>query len=101
MNKLRLWRVDSTSKTGCQAPSFWVETTTKSSQTREEAEQEAIKIAKEQSGLGRFPESWIFTVTHLEDHFLLKTHGWEKWVKQGVYKRDDNGTWRKNRQASK
>jgi len=92
--KLRLWRVDVTSKTGSQAPSFFVETSTRSDWTREESEPEAIKLAKEMSGLGRFPETWNFKVTHMEDRFLLKSNGWEKWVKQGVYTLE-NGKWTK------
>ena len=91
---LRLWRVDVTSKTGCQAPSLFVETSTLSSWTREKSEKEAIKLAKEMSGLGRFPKAWKFKVTHMEDHFLLKSNDWEKWVKQGVY-RLENGSWTK------
>ena len=97
MNKQRLWRVDITHVRGYQAPSFYVETSTKSSKPREEAELEAIKIAKEKSGLSRFPKSWTFTVTHLENHFLIKTKNWEKWAKQGVYSLNDKGNWVKNR----
>ena len=91
MNKLRLWRVDSQSSSGNQAPSFFVETSTPEDWTREKSEQEAIRLARIESGLGRF-ESWTFNVTHLEDHFQLKSNGWEKWVKQGVY-RLENGSW--------
>jgi hypothetical protein len=91
MNKLRLWRVDSQSSSGNHAPSFFVETSTPEAWTREKSEEEAIRKAKVESGLGRF-ESWKFTVTHLEDHFKLKSNGWEKWAKQGVY-RLENGRW--------
>lgn len=91
MNKLRLWRVDSQSSSGNQAPSFFIETSTPEAWTREKSEQDAIRIAKEKSGLGRF-SSWNFTVTHLEDQFLLKSNGWERWVSQGIY-RLENGSW--------
>jgi len=91
---LRLWRVDITSKAGYQAPSFFIETSARSSWTREKAELEAIKLAKEKSGLGRFPKTWNFKVTHMEDHFLLKSNGWEKWVRQGAYTLE-NGKWTK------
>ena len=91
MNKLRLWRVDPQSSSGSHAPSFFVETSTPDEWTREESKVEAIRIAREESGLGRF-ESWTFKATHLEDHFKLKSNGWEKWVKQGVY-RLHNGSW--------
>lgn len=92
--KIRLWRVEAQSISGLRAPSFFVETATSSNLTREESEPEAIKLAKEKSGLGRFPETWNFTVTHLEDYFLLKSNGWEKWVKQGVYTLE-HGRWTK------
>jgi hypothetical protein len=96
-SKLRLWRVDSQSSSGNHAPSFFIETATPVQWTREESEHDAIRIARMESGLGRF-ESWTFTVTHLEDHFLLKSNGWERWVKQGTY-RLENGRWtRKPRQ---
>ncbi len=95
MNKLRLWRVDSQSSSGNQAPSFYIETSTPGSWTREKSEEDAIRIAREESGLGRF-ESWTFSVTHLEDHFKIKSNGWEKWVKQGVYVLN-NGQWTKVR----
>lgn len=91
MNKLRLWRVDTQHSAGYRAPSFFVETSTPDEWTRKESAVEAIRIAREESGLGRF-ESWKFEVTHLEDHFKLKSNGWEKWVKQGVY-RLNNGSW--------
>lgn len=90
-SKLRLWRVDAQNSSGHRAPSFYIETAAHSNWSREEAEQEAIQIAREKSGLGRF-ESWNFRVTHMQDHFMLKSNGWEKWVKQGVY-RLENGRW--------
>lgn len=92
MNKLRLWRVEAQNSSGLCAPSFFVETSTPSKWTREESEQEAIRLAKERSGLSRFPETWTFIATHLEDHYVLKSNGWEKWVKQGVY-RLEHGKW--------
>jgi len=91
-SKLRLWRVDTQHKSGYHAPSFYVETATPSSKTRYESELEAIRVAKEKSGLSRFPESWTFTVTHMHDQFQLKSNGWEKWTKQGVY-RLERGQW--------
>ena len=59
--KLRIWRVVPTSKTGVQAPTFFVETT---EEGREKAEQSAIKQAKEKSGLGRFDE-WSFGISKM------------------------------------
>jgi len=97
--KTRLWRVDSQSSSGNHAPSFQVETSTNVKWTREESAQEAIRIAREESGLGRF-ESWTFTVTHLEDYTKLKSNGWEKWVKQGVY-RLENGSWTRKQHPEK
>ena len=91
-SKLRLWRVDTTHTCGYHAPSFYIETSTPEAWTREKSEQEAIRLAMEISGLGRFPKTWKFSVIHLEDHFYLKSNGWEKWVKQGVY-RLENGSW--------
>lgn len=91
MNKPRLWRVDTQHSAGHRAPSFFVETSTPEAWTREKSEEEAIRLARENSGLGRF-SSWKFTVTHLEDHFLIQSNGWEKWAKQGVY-RIENGAW--------
>lgn len=93
-SKLRLWRVEAQSISGLRAPSFYIETSTPEVLTREKSEQEAIRLAKEKTGLSRFPETWKFSVTHLEDHFHLKSNGWEKWVKQGVYKLE-NGSWTK------
>lgn len=92
MNKLRLWRVEAQNSSGLRAPSFYVETSTPEKWTREESEMEAIKLAKEISGLGRFPETWNFKVTHMDNHFVLQSNGWEKWVRQGVY-RLENGSW--------
>ena len=73
--KLRIWRVVPTSKTGVQAPSFFVETTKKN---REESELEAMKIARASSRLGSFPE-WNFILTKMcvrKDKFgrYLKHH---------------------------
>lgn len=93
MKKTRLWRVVITHVSGYQAPSFKVETSTFWKKPREIAEMEAIKVAKEKSGLGRFPKSWTFTVIHLEDYFYLETSNWSKWVKQGVYYQLENGAW--------
>ena len=59
--KLRIWRVVPTSKTGVQAPSFFVETT---EEEREKAEISAIKFAKEKSGLSRY-DCWTFKLTKL------------------------------------
>ena len=59
--KLRIWRVVPTSKTGVQAPTFFVETTENG---REEAEQSAIKQARQRSGLGKF-NNWYFDVSKM------------------------------------
>jgi hypothetical protein len=93
MNKNRLWRVDITSICGYQAPSFWVETETNGNQTREKAEQEALRLAKERTGLSRFPEAWKITVSHLENYFQING----KWVPQGVYSLNERGQWVKKR----
>jgi hypothetical protein len=93
MNKARLWRVDISHMLGYQAPSFLIETETKGNELREKAEQEAIRLARGKSGLGRFPKIWKFTVTHLEGHFQIDG----RWVKQGVYRLNERGQWVKNR----
>ena len=54
--KLRIWRVVPTSKTGVQAPTFFVETT---EEGRDKAETSALKQAKEKSRLGSF-DCWNF-----------------------------------------
>jgi hypothetical protein len=59
---LRIWRVVPTSKTGVQAPTFFVETT---EEGREKAEQSAIKQARQRSGLGVF-QNWNFNLTKME-----------------------------------
>jgi len=59
---LRIWRVVPTSKTGVQAPTFFVETT---EEGREKAEQSAIKQARQRSGLGVF-QNWNFDLTKME-----------------------------------
>jgi hypothetical protein len=59
---LRIWRVVPTSKTGVQAPTFFVETT---EEGREKAEQSAIKQARQRSGLGVF-QNWNFSLTKME-----------------------------------
>lgn len=93
MNKVRLWRVDVTNRLGYQAPSFWVETSTHESQTREKTEVVAIRLAKEGTALSRFPKTWKITVTHLENYFQLN----ERWVRQGDYKLNEQGQWSKKR----
>lgn len=94
MNKTRLWRVDLTHRMlGYQAPSFWVETETHGNKTREEAEQEAIKLAKERTSLSRFPKTWRIRVEHMENYFQLNG----KWVPQGLYTLNQKGNWVKNR----
>jgi hypothetical protein len=60
--KLRIWRVVPTSKTGVQAPTFFVETT---EEGREKAEVSATKQARQRSGLGSF-ENWNFNITKME-----------------------------------
>jgi hypothetical protein len=62
------------------------------SQTREKAEQEALKLAKERTGLSRFPKTWKITVTHMENYFQING----RWVPQGVYKLNERGQWAKS-----
>ena len=62
ITNLRIWRVVPTSKTGVQAPTFFVETT---EEGREKAEQSAIKQARQRSGLGVF-QNWNFNLTKME-----------------------------------
>ena len=59
INKLRIWRVVPTSKTGSQAPTFFVETT---EEVLEKAERTALKMAKGLSGLSKF-DNWSFQLT--------------------------------------
>lgn len=91
MNKVRLWRVDVTNRLGYQAPSFWVETETHSSQTREKAEQAAMQIAKGRTGLSRFPKEWKIEVNHMENYFQIEG----RWVPQGIYALNEKGQWSK------
>ena len=68
MDRLRIWRVVPTSKTGVQAPTYFVET---QDDVLEKAERMAIKMAKERSALGKF-DTWIFRVekvTKRKDEF--------------------------------
>lgn len=58
---LRIWRVVPTSKTGVQAPAFFVETT---EEDRSKAENLALKLAKSQSRLGDF-DCWNLNLTKL------------------------------------
>lgn len=58
MNTLRIWRVVPTSKTGVQAPYFYVET---QEEKLNKAEISAIKVSKERSSLSRFSE-WEFKI---------------------------------------
>lgn len=57
--KLRIWRVVPTSKTGSQAPFFFVETT---EENLEKAKLSAMKIARTKTSLSRFDE-WVLNVT--------------------------------------
>lgn len=91
MSKSRLWRVVITHVSGYQAPSFYLETETPDSKIREIAEEEAIKLAKEKSGLGRFLKTWNFSVVHLEDRFQIDG----RWVKQGICRMNERGQWQK------
>lgn len=95
MFKKRLWRVDIIHEMGYQAPSFWVETATPLSKTREDAKREAIKIAEGKTRLSSFPKSWKLKATHLENYFFLETPKWSKWVPQGIYKLNQKGNWEK------
>jgi hypothetical protein len=59
-NKLRIWRVVPTSKTGVQAPYFFVETT---EEKLEKAESSALKMAEEMAkSLTRF-DHWEIRMT--------------------------------------
>lgn len=93
-NKQRLWRVEVSNSFGLQAPSFWVETSTPGTKPREVAEQEALQMAKEKTGLSRFPKIWSIRVEHLENMFQIDG----KWVPQGLYRLED-GIWVKNREV--
>lgn len=93
MFKARLWRVDVTNSLGYQAPSFWIETETKVNESREKAEQVALQVAKEKTGLSRFSKTWKINVTHLENYFQVDG----KWVPQGVYSFNERGQKIKNR----
>jgi hypothetical protein len=55
-NILRIWRVVPTSKTGVQAPYFYVET---QEEKLNNAEASALKKSKQISSLSRFPD-WEF-----------------------------------------
>lgn len=94
-HKSRLWRVDVTNILGYQAPSFYVESSNPGTQTREKAEMDAIKLAKDNTALSRYPKTWKITVTHLENMFQLDG----RWVQQRAYKLE-NGRWVKNRPNS-
>ena len=59
--KLRIWRVVPTSKTGVQAPTFFVETTENG---REEAVASANRQARQRLGLGKF-NNWYFELTKM------------------------------------
>ena len=59
--KLRIWRVVPTSKTGVQAPTFFVETTENG---QEEAVASANRQARQRSGLGKF-NNWYFELTKM------------------------------------
>jgi hypothetical protein len=61
ITNLRIWRVVPTSKTGVQAPTFFVETT---EEGREKAEKQAISLAKQRSALSTF-DCWNFNVTKM------------------------------------
>lgn len=68
MDRLRIWRVVPTSKTGVQAPTYFVET---QDDVLEKAERMAIKMAKERSALSKF-DTWTFRVekvTKRKDEF--------------------------------
>jgi hypothetical protein len=71
--KFRLWRIELTHQMGYQAPSFRVET---SSKLRMNAEVEAIRLAREKTRLGDFPNSWKITVYYLDQYIMIGN----KWV---------------------
>jgi len=60
--KLRIWRVVPTSKTGVQAPTYFVETT---EYVREKAEKEALSKAKQASALSKF-DCWYFNLSKMK-----------------------------------
>jgi len=62
ITNLRIWRVVPTSKTGVQAPTFFVETT---EEGREKAEVSATKQARQRSGLSKF-DCWNFNLIKTE-----------------------------------
>ncbi len=62
IQKLRIWRVVPTSKTGVQAPTFFVETT---EEGREKAEVIATKLAKQKSALSLY-DCWFFKLTKMK-----------------------------------
>ncbi len=84
----KLWKVVSTHQMGSQAPTFFVETKygilrSKSTRDNKEVEElKALEIAKQQTRLSDFPESWIIRVEHqfkrVWDSQRGKWMGWEK-----------------------
>jgi len=58
ISRLRIWRVEPTSDTGIQAPTYFVET---QDNVLEKAEKSAIELAKQKSVLSKF-DTWNFRV---------------------------------------
>ncbi len=79
--KERLWRVRLVHKMDYEAPSFWVETFSPINTTREGAEVEALRLAKEKTRLADFPKSWTIIVTHLENYKFIDG----RWVKNRCF----------------
>ena len=69
-NYRKLWKVVTTHQMGAHAPTFFVETeygiaNSQSTQRNKEVEElKALNIAKQQTRLSDFPESWTIRVEH-------------------------------------
>ena len=78
----KLWKVVTTSKTGSQAPSYFVETEyviVKSKSTSENKEVEyqmALEEAKKRSRLADFPDTWKIEVIDTKKVYDSKRHKW-------------------------
>ena len=59
--QIRIWRVVPTSKTGVQAPTYFVETTEKD---RSKAEVSALKMAQQKTRLSNF-NNWNLSLTRM------------------------------------
>jgi hypothetical protein len=61
----QLWRVDWNHKSGYQAPVKFIEVNLPEHLSKEKARILVIKLAKQQSRLGDFPEKWSCKVSNL------------------------------------